>query len=137
MTAPLLCRTDPLVDSSLPPPKTDKKYQNWAHKQQPLITLTKVPNGATNLCPTREVIRCCLFNNLTTFRLKSLSDFKFLKVVNGTLKIKLIKFDIRTKNDRFPFFRLCLVEYENQFVIRQFARFRLAFLSWKVRQVII
>ena len=33
--------------------------------------------------------------------------------------------------------RLRLVEYENQFVIRQFARFRLVFLSWKVRQVII
>ena len=36
--------------------------------------------------------------DFTTFSFNCLSDFKFLKIVNGTLKIKLIEFNIRTKN---------------------------------------
>ena len=34
-----------------------------------------------------------------------LHDFKFLKIINSALKIELIKFNVRTKNDRLPFFR--------------------------------
>ena len=68
----------------------------------------------------------------TAFCLERLSDFKFLKIINSSLKIKLVQFDIGTKNDRLPFFRLCLVEDENQFVIRQFTRFRLTFFPWEV-----
>jgi hypothetical protein len=48
--------------------------------------------------------------DLATFRFECLSDFEFLKIVNSALKIKLIKFNVCTKNDRLPFFRFCLVE---------------------------
>ena len=58
--------------------------------------------------------------NLATFRFECLSDFEFLKIVNSAVIIELIKFNVRTKNDRLPFFRLRLVENLDQIVIGQF-----------------
>jgi hypothetical protein len=75
--------------------------------------------------------------SFTAFGFECLLNFQFLEVVDSALKIKLIKFNIRTKDNCLPFFRLCLVEDANQFGIRQFTRFRLTFFTWKVRQVII
>ena len=46
----------------------------------------------------------------TALCFECLHDFKFFKIINSALKIELIQFNVRTKNDRLPFFRLRLVE---------------------------
>jgi hypothetical protein len=71
------------------------------------------------------------------FCFECLSDFKFLKIINSALKIKLVEFDICTKNDRLPFVRLSLVENLNQVIIGQFRRFSLTFFTKKIWSVIV